>query len=95
VNSLHRVRVLGREVQVRTTASPDQVRDIETFVNETVTELQTSMKTTDMQVVAIMALLNLGESCLLQSRENVRLQRVMSERIFRLLRQIDEAVGRP
>lgn len=95
MNSLHRVRVLGREVQVRTTASPEQVRDIETFVNDTITELQTSMKTTDSQVVAIMALLNLGESCLLKSRENVRLKSIMSERLSRILRQIDETVGSP
>lgn len=64
MNSLHRVKVLGREVQVRTTAAPEQVREIEAFVNSAVSDLQASMKTADPQVIAIMALLNIAETCL-------------------------------
>ena len=92
MNSLHRVKVLGREVQVRTTASPEQVREIESFVNSRITELQASTKTVDPQVIAILALLNLAESFLQQSRENYRLNRVLRERLSRLMLHIDETV---
>jgi cell division protein ZapA len=92
VNSLHRVKVLGREVQVRTTASPEQVREIESFVNNRITELQASSKTVDPQVIAILALLNLAESFLQQSRENHRLNRILRERLSRLMLHIDETV---
>ncbi|MRR57131.1 MAG: cell division protein ZapA [Deltaproteobacteria bacterium] len=92
MNSLHRVKVLGREVQVRTTASPEQVREIESFVNSTITELQASTNTADPQVIAILALLNLAESFLQQSRENHRLNRILRERLSRLMLHIDETV---
>jgi cell division protein ZapA len=84
--------VLGREVQVRSTASPEQVREVETFVNDTIFELQESMKTADPQLIAILALLNLGESFLLQSRESSRMERLIHERVSRLISLIDETV---
>lgn len=92
MNSSHRVKVLGREVQVRSTASPEQVREIEAFVNETIAELQESMKTTDPQLIAILALLNLGESCLVQSREGSGTERLVREKISHLIRRIDDTV---
>jgi cell division protein ZapA len=92
VNSLHRVKVLGREVRVRSTSSTDQVREVETFVNDTIFELQESMKTTDPQLIAILALLNLGESLLLQSRESCRKERLVRERVTYLISRIDETV---
>lgn len=92
MNSSHRVKVLGREVQVRSTASPEQVREVETFVNDTIVELQESMKTADPQLIAILALLNLGESFLLQSRESSRMEQLIHERVSRLISLIDETV---
>lgn len=92
MNSLHRVKVLGREVQVRTTASPEQVRDIEAFVNSAVSEVQSSMKSTDPQVIAILALLNLAEACLQHARDYNLLSDVVSERVDDLVRRIDETV---
>jgi len=92
VNSSHRVKVLGREVQVRSTASPEQVREVETCVNDTIVELQESMKPADPQLIAILALLTLGESLLLQSRESSRMERLIHERVSRLISLIDETV---
>jgi cell division protein ZapA len=84
--------VLGREVQVRSTASPEQVREVETFVNDTLFELQESMNTKDPQLIAILALLNLGESFLLQSRNVFRTEEVIRERVSQLISRIDETV---
>lgn len=92
MNSTHRIKVLGREVQVRSTATPEQVQEIETYVNRTISEVQALMKTGDSQLIAILAMLNLAESYMLQSWENTRLNDMMRERISRLIRHIDEAV---
>lgn len=88
--SSHRVRVLGKEVQVRSTATAEQVREIESFVNNTIAELQSAIKTSDPQIIAILALLNLAESCLQQSRDSNGLRRLETERIPRLLNLIEE-----
>jgi cell division protein ZapA len=90
VTSLHRVRVLGRDVQVKSMASPEQVAEIESFVNDTIAELQSSIKTADPQIIAIMALLNLAESCIQHVRENSMLERMVSDRISGLIRRIDD-----
>jgi len=94
VSSLHRVKVFGREVQVRSSASAEEVREVESLVNDTIAQVQTSMKTTDFQILAILALLNVAESLLLQSRECTRQEFFVRERISRLTRHIDEAVVR-
>lgn len=94
MTSSHRVRVLGKEVHVRSTASAEQVQEIESFVNNTIAELQAAMKTSDPQIIAIMALLNLAESCLQQSRDENGFRRMASERISRLLSLIEEAAPR-
>ena len=92
MSSLHRVKVFGREVQVRSSASAEEVREVESLVNDTIAQVQTSMKTTDFQILAILALLNVAESFLLQSRECSRQEHFVRERISRLTRHIDEAV---
>jgi len=92
VSSLHRVKVFGREVQVRSSASAEDVREVESLVNDTIAQVQTSMKTTDSQILAILALLNIAESFLLHSRESSRQEHIFREKISRLTRHIDEAV---
>lgn len=89
---MHRVKVFGREVQVRSSASAEEVKEVESLVNDTIAQVQTSMKTTDFQILAILALLNVAESFLLQSRECSRQENFVREKISRLTRHIDEAV---
>ncbi|MHC1697814.1 MAG: cell division protein ZapA [Geobacteraceae bacterium] len=84
--------MFGREVQVRSSASVEDVREVESLVNDAIAQVQTSMKTTDSQILAILALLNIAESFLLQSRECSRQEHFVREKISRLTRRIDEAV---
>lgn len=84
--------MFGREVQVRSSASAEDVRKIESLVNDAIAQVQTSMKTNDSQILAILALLNIAESFLLQSRDCTQREHFMRERITRLTRYIDEAV---
>lgn len=92
MNSLHRVKVFGREVQVRSSASAQDVREIESYVNDTIAQVQTSMKTTDFQILATLALLNIAESFFLQSRECSLQEHFVREKIARLTRQVDKAL---
>jgi cell division protein ZapA len=95
VNSLHRVKVLGREVQVRSTASAELVHEVEDYVNCMIAELQESMKTPDQQIVTILALLNLAETLLVQTREHGRLTKVACERVADVIQHIDEVMNHP
>lgn len=92
MSSLHRVRVFGRDVQVRSTASEEEVRKVESYVNEMIDNLQSSMKTSDFQILSIMALLNIAESFLLTSQEYSRFESAVRDRVSRLTQHIDEVV---
>lgn len=92
MSSLHRVRVFGRDVQVRSTASEEEVREVESYVNDVIAHLQSSMKTSDFQILSIMALLNIAESFLLKSEEYYRLENVVRDRVLRMTQHIDEVV---
>jgi cell division protein ZapA len=83
--SSHRVKVLGREFQVRSTATAESVRDVETFVNEKLQEVASSVNTSDTQIVAILALMNIAESYLALVRGNEARVSEGNDRITRLL----------
>lgn len=89
MNSSHRVRVLGRELQVRSQASAESVREVETFVNEKLAEVAASVKTTDSQIISILTLMNIAESYLALARENDAYRKQVSERISRLLYKLE------
>jgi len=89
LNSSHRVRVLGRELQVRSTSSAESVREVEAFVNEKLAVVAASVRTSDSQIVAILALMNIAESYLALVRENASSRQQGRERISRLLQQLE------
>lgn len=89
MNSLHRVRVLGRELQVRSASPAEAVREVEAFVNEKLAEVATSVRTGDSQIVAILTLMNIAEAYLALARENETSRRQGRERISRLLQRLD------
>ena len=92
MSSLHRIRILGRELQVRSEASSDQVRDIEAFVNDKLAEVAGSLKGSDPQLVAILTLMNIAEAylSLVRAREGLRQQE--AERIRHLLQRLDDTL---
>jgi cell division protein ZapA len=89
LNSSHRVRVLGRELQVRSTAPAESVREIERFVNEKLKEVAAAVNTNDPQIIAILALMNISESYLALARENDVSRQQGSERISRILYELE------
>ncbi len=60
----HAVTVLGRELSVRSSAPEEKVRAVETFVNGTLQEIGSALKSGDAQLVLILALLNTSEELL-------------------------------
>jgi cell division protein ZapA len=93
LGSLHRIKVLGRELQVRGTATPERVRKIEEYINRTVAELEASTKSNDSLGIAILALLNITEAFLELSADSENRGKTVDERITRMLRCIEDAVG--
>lgn len=92
MNPLHRIKVLGRELQVRSTASPERVRQIEAYVNCTIAEIEASTKSNDLQVITILALLNMAETYLELSCEKTESCKTANERLSRLLHNIEDAL---
>ncbi len=60
----HAVTVLGRELSVRSSAPEEKVRAVEAFVNGTLQEIGSALKSGDAQLVLILALLNASEELL-------------------------------
>lgn len=64
MKTAHSVRVLGREISVRSSAPPEKVQAVETFVNDRLQEIGSALKSGDAQLVLTLALLNTAEEML-------------------------------
>ncbi|MDD2900738.1 MAG: cell division protein ZapA [Desulfuromonadaceae bacterium] len=64
MKTTHVVRVLGREISVKSSAPPEQVQGVETYVNERLMEIGGALKSGDAQLVLTLALLNTAEEML-------------------------------
>ncbi|KAF0217547.1 MAG: hypothetical protein FD174_3226 [Geobacteraceae bacterium] len=93
MNSSHRIRVFGRELQVKSLAPPESVREVEAFVNGKLAEVAATVRGGDSQVVAILALMNISEAYLALAREHELCRQHGKERVSRLLKQIDDNLG--
>ena len=94
MSSLHRIRVLGRELQVRSSSHPEQVREIESFVNGRLAEVAAAIKGNDPQLVAILTLMNIAEAYLSSLREQETSQEHDAVRIDSLLKKLDTVLQR-
>ncbi len=92
VSSLHRIRVLGRELQVRSSAHPEQVREIEGLVNRKLAEVAASIKGSDSQLVAILTLMNIAEEYLSLVKGKEASRQCEAERLNALLRKLEETL---
>lgn len=88
----HRIRVLGREIQVRSSATAEAVQEVEAFVNQRLAEVAVSIPTADQQLVTLLSLLNIAESYLALRRVGGSDTPPMQESIDRIVRKIDNAL---
>ena len=87
--STHSIKVLGRELQVKSTSSAEQVAQIEGLVNEKLNEASAAISGGDSQIVAILAMMNLAEAYLALKNECEAERRTNRERITGLLGRLD------
>ncbi len=92
MSSLHRIRVLGRELQVRSAAHPETVQEIENFVNGKIAEAAASIKGGDSQVVTILTLMTMAEAYLSLQKEHERSRLHDVERANALIEKLDSVV---
>lgn len=64
MKTAHSVRVLGRDISVRSSAPPEKVQAVEAFVNGRLQEIGSALKSGDAQLVLTLALLNTAEEML-------------------------------
>jgi len=84
--------VLGRELQVRSSAHPEEVREIEDFVNGKLVGVAASIKGSDPQLVAILTLMNIAEGYLSLVRESEVSRQSEAERLNLLLQKLDNSL---
>lgn len=87
----HLVTVLGREIPVKSSAPEEKVRQIESFVNDRIGEIQSRLTAADPQLIVTLALLNLAESYLeLQPASGA--SESVENRLSRLLDRLEKVV---
>jgi cell division protein ZapA len=85
----HSIRVLGRDLQVKSTSAPEYVAQVEALVNDKVAEATASVTGGDHHVVAILAMMNLAEAYLAAKKELEEERRTCSERVSALIGRLD------
>ncbi|MBJ6725822.1 cell division protein ZapA [Geomesophilobacter sediminis] len=87
----HTIKVLGRELQVKSDATPEEVAEVEALVNSTLDEAGIALSGADTQLVVILAMMNLAEACLKARNQVEEQQRTLHSRIQTLLSRIEVA----
>ncbi len=87
----HCIRILGRELQVRSSATPESVQEIEAFVNEAVERVESRVKGGDRLGVAILTLMTMAEEYLALAKKHER-STGDTDQVVQLIRTIDEVL---
>jgi cell division protein ZapA len=93
VKPSHRISVLGREIQVKSAASAESVREVETYLNERAAEVALSLPNADQQLIALLVLLNTTESYLALRRGDVSTGDRFQDALESMVVKIDKALG--
>jgi len=93
VKTSHRVNILGREIQVKSSASVESVREIEEYLNENAAEVALSLPNADQNLIALLVLLNTTESYLALRRGEASLGSNFQKAVDGMVAKIDTALG--
>lgn len=89
----HRISFLGREIQVRSSASAESVREVEAYLNERAAEISVSLPNADQQLIALLVLLNTTESYLALRGGDSSAGAGFQEAVDSMVIKIDKALG--
>lgn len=84
----HLVTLLGREFPVRSSASADKVKSVELLVNRRLNEIGSAMKSSDANLIMMLALLNIAEE-MLDFREKAELNSNVGASLQRLINKLE------
>ena len=90
MKTAHVVRVLGREISVRSSAPVERVQAVEAFANDRLQEIGSALKSGDAQLVLTMALLNTIEE-LLNLRDVKDSQQVAEDKLRGIIAKLHTA----
>ena len=89
----HRIQILGREIQVKSSASVESVREVEDYLNERSAEVVLSLPNADQQLIALLILLNTTESYLALRRGEPSGGAGFQQAVDSMVEKIDTALG--
>lgn len=92
MKTAHRIRIMGREIQVRSNAPAKSVQEVETYVNGRLGEVAASIPNADQQLVALLTLLNITEAYLALKHHEGGPVPLDHESVGRILQKIDKAL---
>lgn len=90
MKTVHSVRVLGREIAVRSSATTKRVQAVESFVNGRLQEIGSALKSGDAQLVLTLALLNTAEE-MLELRAARESDQSLDNRLLGVLEKLETA----
>jgi cell division protein ZapA len=90
LKTAHSVRVLGREISVRSSAPAEKVHAVESFVNERLQEIGSALKSGDAQLVLTLALLNTAEE-MLELRAAREADTPLESRLLSMIEKLETA----
>jgi cell division protein ZapA len=90
LKTAHSVRVLGREISVRSSAPAEKVHNVETFVNDRLQEIGSALKSGDAQLVLTLALLNTAEE-MLDLRAAQEADTPLENRVHGMIKRLETA----
>ena len=90
MKTAHSVRVLGRDISVRSSAPVEKVQAVETFVNDRLQEIGSALKSGDAQLVLTLALLNTAEE-MLELRAARQAETPLESRLLGMIERLETA----
>jgi len=90
MKTAHLVRVLGREISVRSSAPAERVQAVESFVNDRLQEIGSALKSGDAQLVLTLALLNTVEE-MLTLRDMQASEQVAEDKLRGIIARLETA----
>ena len=90
MKTAHTVRVLGREISVRSSAPAERVHAVETLVNGRLQEIGSALKSGDAQLVLTLALLNTAEE-MLDLRDAKEAENALDNRLRGIIQRLETA----
>ena len=88
MKTAHVVRILGREISVRSSAPVERVQAVETIVNDSLQEIGSALKSGDAQLVLTLALLNVTEE-VLNLRDTKNSEQVAEDKLLGIIARLE------